>query len=113
MSHGSLATTTRLLIVGFGSIGVRHARVVRALGTPVAVMVLSASGRDAGSSHVDRRVSSLDEALSLHPVAAAIANPASHHLAAALPLAREGIHLLIEKPISSSSAGVPELLEIC
>jgi len=62
---------------------------------------------------VDHCVTRLEEALQFFPQAAVIANPASHHPAVALPLARAGVHLLVEKPISSTSHGVSELIAVC
>ena len=41
-----------------------------------------------------------------------IANPASYHLKIAYPLAKLGIHLLIEKPISNSVKGVLKLIKM-
>ena len=42
-----------------------------------------------------------------------IANPSSLHLDVALPLARAGVHLLVEKPIASTTQGVSELIDVC
>lgn len=62
---------------------------------------------------VERCVESFEEALSFAPQAAVIANPATHHLAAAHALANEGVHILVEKPIAASALGVEELTELC
>jgi len=62
---------------------------------------------------IDHCVTSLDDALRFHPQAAVIANPASHHLDLAMPLAQAGVHLLVEKPVSSSTHRVSELIEVC
>ncbi|MEK7248656.1 MAG: Gfo/Idh/MocA family oxidoreductase, partial [Chloroflexota bacterium] len=59
---------------------------------------------------IDRCVATIEEALRLKPQAAVIANPATHHLTAAGVLADAGVHLLVEKPIASSTAGVAELI---
>lgn len=47
-----------------------------------------------------------------HPAAAIIANPTALHLEAAIPAAKAGCHLLLEKPISHSMDGIPELIEV-
>ena len=47
------------------------------------------------------------------PQGAVIANPAPYHLEVALPLARAGVPLLIEKPISHDARGVSDLIDIC
>ena len=62
---------------------------------------------------IDRCVSSIHEALLCRPDAAVIASPAPCHIETATPLAKAGVHLLVEKPISSSTAGVSALIEIC
>lgn len=104
----------RLLIVGFGSIGARHARLVRELLPGAQITVLRHRNcpdmQDAG---IDRCVTSLDEALQFRPQAAVIANPASYHLDVAWPLAQAGVHLLIEKPISNTIEGVSQLIDTC
>lgn len=104
----------RLLVVGLGSIGVRHLRVIRALVPGVQVIALR-HRTDAGAHHagVDHSVTSVSEALTFSPQAAVIANPASLHLDVAAPLAHAGLHLLVEKPLSSSTDGVTELIETC
>lgn len=104
----------RLLVVGLGSIGKRHARLVREMVPDVQIVALrhKTSG-DKNESGVDACVTSIADALQLHPQAAVIANPASFHLDAALPLARAGVHLLVEKPISSTTQRVAELIEVC
>ncbi len=104
----------RLLIVGLGSIGVRHLRVIRALVPGVQVIALR-HRTDAGARHagVDHSVTSVSEALKFSPQAAVIANPASLHLDVAAPLAHAGLHLLVEKPLSISTDGVSGLIETC
>ena len=104
----------RLLIVGLGSIGTRHARLVRELVPGLQIVVLRHRNcPDANEPGIDHCVTSLNEALRFRPQAAVIANPASHHLDAALPLAEAGVHLLVEKPISSTTEGVSELIAVC
>jgi predicted dehydrogenase len=110
----SSAMLERILIVGLGSIGKRHARVVRELIPGVKIAALRhLGGADQIVHDVDYCYASLDEAMRFSPQAAVIANPATHHLDVALPLAHAGVHLLIEKPIANSPRGVPELIETC
>src|SRR5882762_6465801 len=104
----------RLLIVGLGSIGRRHARLARDLVPNLQIVALRHRDRpDAGEPGIDHCVSSLAEALRFCPQAAVVANPASHHLEVAMDLARAGVHLLVEKPISNATCGVAELIEEC
>jgi len=103
-----------VLIVGFGSIGTRHARLIRKLAPDVQIIVLRHRNcRDMQDTGINHCVTSLEKALKFHPQVAVIANPASHHLDVALPLAQAGVHLLIEKPISSLTRGVLELIDVC
>jgi predicted dehydrogenase len=55
----------------------------------------------------------LASALAFEPQLAVVANPAPFHLSVALPLAEQGVHLLIEKPLSNSAAEVSRLIEVC
>jgi predicted dehydrogenase len=104
----------RVLIVGLGSIGKRHARVIKQLRPEWEIIALRRqAGGEAPEPGIDHCVTSLDDALRLEPRLAVIANPASHHVATAIPLAEAGVHLLVEKPISSMADGVPELIDIC
>lgn len=102
-----------ILIVGLGSIGRRHARLVRSLLPAAKVVGLKRDIRGAHEADIDCLVDSMDEALRFNPQVAVIANPASHHLQTALALARAGIHLLIEKPIANSTEGLVQLIDEC
>ena len=101
--------TQRVLIVGFGSIGQRHLRIVRESFLLSDVRVLR---REPGATAegADGCFCSLDEALAFEPQVAIIANPAPFHVRIALALARQGCHLLVEKPLSDTPEGVSELL---
>ncbi len=102
------------LIVGFGSIGRRHVRLLRGLIPEAVIVVLRRSNCEDLVIHgVDHCVITIEEALQLNPQAAVIANPANYHVEVALSLAKAGVHLLIEKPISNTEKGVLELIEIC
>lgn len=104
----------RLLIVGLGSIGKRHARIARNISPDAQIVVLR--HRDCPGDPppgVDHCVTTIEAAMEFGPQAAVIANPASHHLEVAVSLARVGVHLLVEKPISHNSRGVAELIDIC
>lgn len=104
----------RLLIVGFGSIGTRHARLARKLLPNLEITVLRhGHGPENSQPGIDYCVSSLSDALRHNPQAAVISNPATLHLEVAIPLARAGVHLLIEKPIAEAPQGVAELIELC
>ena len=97
----------RVLIVGLGSIGARHARCARQLLPSAEITVLR--HRECGDltgTGIDRCVTSIADALRYDPQVAVVANPATHHLAAATALSDAGVHLLVEKPIAAASEGV-------
>ena len=96
----------RALIVGLGSIGKRHAHVIKQLRPDCEIIALRSRGcPEIPEPGIDYCVTSLDDALRLKPRLAVIANPASHHVASAIPL--------VEKPISSMAGDVPELIDTC
>lgn len=104
---------SRVLIVGLGSIGKRHLRLARELLPHVDIRVLRHQECDSIPEHANGCFSSLEQALDFAPQVAVIASPSPLHMSAALPLARAGVHLLVEKPLSASLEGVPLLLETC
>lgn len=104
----------RILIIGFGSIGRRHFSVVRSLYPDAEVAVLSQQNPVAlKADGVERVFDDIEKAVKFKPELAVIANPATGHIDAGLRLAEEGIHMLIEKPLSHNLDRVPEFLELC
>jgi predicted dehydrogenase len=103
----------RILIVGLGSIGQRHLRLARQLHPNADIRILR---HQAGSPVPDAAngvFSRIEDACAFSPQVAAIASPASCHIATAQELANTGTHLLIEKPLSDSLDGVRSLLQTC
>ena len=103
----------RALIVGLGSIGKRHLRLLRAALPSADIRVLRHAGCDEVIEHSDGCFDQLDAACAFAPQLAVIASPAPFHLATAMALARAGAHLLVEKPISDNVAGVSDLIALC
>ena len=104
----------RILIVGLGSIGKRHVRLLHEIDPKIEVIVLRHKERQESlAPGISQCVTSIDEALNYEPQAAILSNPASLHIDIAKKLVKKGVHLLIEKPISNSSVGVEELIELC
>lgn len=100
----------KFLIAGFGSAGRRHMRNLMALGEND--ILLYRTGRS--TLPLDELKSipvykNLDEALTQKPDAVIIANITSAHLDVAIPAARAGCHILLEKPVSHSLEGLEEL----
>ena len=103
---------TRLLIIGVGSIGLRHLRCFQATGRVRASICEPNEAlrlRVAGEQQVERHYADLDAALADRHDAAIIAAPAHLHVPLALRLAQAGVHLLIEKPLSTTLDGIDTL----
>ena len=101
-----------LLIVGVGSIGLRHLRCFQATGRvrasicePNAALRLQV----AGEYQVESNYADLEAALADRHDAAIIAAPAHLHVPLALRLAEAGVHLLVEKPLSTTLEGIDTL----
>lgn len=105
----------KVLIVGVGSIGHRHLRCFRETGK----VQLAICDTDSALAHsvadknsVEEVHGSLMSALNSPPDIAVICTPAHLHLPMALQLAEAGVDLLIEKPLSTSSQHLAELMTI-
>lgn len=105
--------TTRVLIVGLGSIGKRHLRLARELLPNADIRVLRHQVCDSVPEHANGCFSSLEDAIAFSPQLAVIASPATFHVDTAQSLARAGVHLLVEKPLSVAIDGIAQLLETC
>ncbi len=99
----------RILIVGTGSMGIRHFEIAKKLFPGAEIAVYSESNRKAPFPRV---LSSKSEVESFQPEISVIANQASRHIEFANYLVKMGSHLLIEKPISSNLEGIGETIEL-
>ena len=110
----------RVLVVGLGSIGQRHARNLRTLlGEELLLSALRSRRPEAASTDESLSNASavdcnggvfydLDDALASRPEIVIVANPTSLHLATASAAVRAGASVFIEKPISHDLTGVAE-----
>lgn len=106
----------RYLIVSLGSIGRRHLRNLRTLRPDAHIAILrqhNTVGVDGVPEGADQQFTTMEQALAYQPNAAIIAGPASTHLGTALPLAKAGAHLLIEKPLADKLEGLDVLITYC
>ena len=103
----------RILIVGLGSIGKRHLKIARTLLPDADIRVLRHQPCASAPDFSNGCVNNFDEARAFAPQVAVIANPAPYHLDTATCLAKSGIHLLVEKPLSDGIQGVKRLLQLC
>ena len=102
----------RVLVVGAGSIGERHARCFLGTGrATVAICELDPEKRRAVAERygLAESIGSWEEALASQPDAAVIATPAHLHIRMAQQAVDRRIHVLIEKPLAVTLEGVAEL----
>ena len=100
----------KFLIAGLGSIGRRHLKNLLALGQEDIVLYRSGYSplSDPELDHFPT-AHDLKTALATHPDAVIVSNPTALHLSVAIPAARQGCHLFLEKPISHNLEGIPTL----
>ena len=103
----------RILIVGYGSIGKRHLRLARQFFPYADIRLLLHQATRDVPELANGCMANTDDAVAFAPQMAVIANPAPYHLHVAQTLAQIGVHLLIEKPLSDTTAGVAQLLQTC
>jgi predicted dehydrogenase len=104
----------KILIVGLGSIGLKHLVVIRKCLPRVKIMALSKSvDPNNMPTGLDGVLRSQLDAIGFAPDLTIIANPASFHISTAMEFAKINSHLLIEKPISDSPKEVKDLISEC
>ena len=100
----------KFLIAGYGSIGRRHLRNLRALGEQDILLY-----RSRRSTLPDDEIAGLPvetdlyAALARQPDAVIISNPTALHLDVAIPAAEMGCAILMEKPVSNDLARLVDL----
>jgi predicted dehydrogenase len=102
----------KVLIVGVGSIGLRHLRNLGELGVSDVRVCRSGHGRDVTLPIPVTQHTSLEAALEARPDAVIVANPTALHVPVSTRAAEAGCHLLIEKPLSHSLEGVERLAAV-
>jgi len=103
-----------LAIIGLGSIGRRHLRLLSKIRSDIKIIaVRSGHGSECEEEKIaSKTVYSIGEAIKYGIQAAIVSSPAILHLEQSLELAKNGVHLLIEKPLSYSLDRTDELLEV-
>jgi predicted dehydrogenase len=102
----------KVLILGLGSIGKRHAGIL--LKYFECEVYAFRSGRRSGPCDPRiREVFAWSDVERLRPDIAFITNPTSLHIDTAIRCAELGMHLFIEKPLSHNLAGIDRLESIC
>jgi predicted dehydrogenase len=104
----------KVLVVGAGSIGERQIRCFLATERcDVSFVEINETLRKTITARYSARAfASLEEGIAIRPEIAVVATPAHLHIEMATRLAEAGIHLLIEKPLATSEAGIERLLSL-
>lgn len=104
----------KILIAGLGSIGRRHFRNLISLGETNLVLLRTRKATLPDDELAGYPVeTNLRDALEIHkPEAVVVANPTALHLDVAIPAAKAGCHILLEKPVSHSLGGLDTLQKI-
>lgn len=100
----------RFLIAGLGSIGRRHLHNLVSLGQSDIILLRSQANYPPDDElSAFPVVTDMDAALRYKPDAVIVSNPTALHLKVAIPAAKAGCHLFLEKPISNSMQVMDEL----
>lgn len=101
----------RILIAGLGSIGTRHLKNLLQLGGNDISLLRTKNEPLQEIPHLPV-FTNLEDALNQKPDAVIVSNPTSNHLDVAIPAAKAGCHLFLEKPLSHTWENVETLLSI-
>lgn len=102
----------KILFFGLGSIGQRHAKLLKE-NFEHQLFAFRSRPENIGNDLGITEVHSWQEVEALQPDVAFITNPTSKHVETAIKCANLGMHLFIEKPLSDSLKDVVELENIC
>lgn len=117
----------KVLIIGLGSAGQRHMRnLKRILGDEVEFIAYRVrklnrlfddnlnvmEGQSVKEAYHIKEFDDLEEALDEQPDVAFISNPNSMHIPCALQVAKRGIDIFLEKPVSNNMDGIAELKQV-
>lgn len=100
----------KVLVVGCGSIGRRHAANAAAIATAGVFDAKSGAAAECARATGARSFERLEDALAWKPRAVVVATPHRSHLELARSAIDAGADVLIEKPLSHSLAGVEDFL---
>jgi len=100
------------LVVGYGSIGKRHIENLSKLSNMKILVCSKRKYDDFLKTKNCVLINSLDDCIKEKPNFAIVCNETTLHIKTATKLARAGIHLFIEKPLSNSLKGIKELLKL-
>ncbi len=103
----------KFLVVGCGSIGRRHMKNLLAMGETIVAADLSSEYRKwvEDNLHLETYETATEAMKNEAPDAVLICTPPSAHIKLALEAVEQGRHVFIEKPVSSSIAGIDGLIK--
>src|SRR3989344_7698673 len=109
-SMGEIDKKTKIVVIGFGSIGQKHYKNLLALGYNNVFVYDVDKGKIAAGVKTllvldEKKIKGFDVAF--------ICNPTSEHIKTVTVCARAGCHLFIEKPLSHNLSGIADLAKIC
>ncbi len=102
----------KLLIIGAGSIGSRHAGNAGTVAQAAIFDIDAARAADVAAKSGLRHFAGLEEALAWRPDGVIVATPHMFHIEYARKAVQAGAHVLIEKPVSHSLDGVEDFLQM-
>jgi len=102
----------KVLVIGYGSIGKRHIENLSKLKNMEIIVCTKRKSDQFLKQKKCITYTSMNDCIKENPKFAIIANETRFHIKNALYLAKAGIHMLIEKPLSDSLEGSTELLNI-
>ena len=103
---------TKILIVGYGSIGKRHTQNILTHTQHEIIIFTKRKDLDSLEKKRVKVFHNLQECLSEKPQIGFITNETAYHIPIAIKLAKAGLDLFIEKPLSNSIKGVQTLRKI-
>ena len=99
----------KILIVGLGSIGLRHLRIAREIVPDSRIAILRHQETKEIPKGANEVFFALSDAMEFNPQIAIVCGPSSTHVEISLALVQAGVHVLVEKPISNTYEGLEEL----
>ena len=102
----------KILIVGYGSIGKRHTRNIISQTSHNVIIFTNQKHLNNINNKRVKIFNNLEECLSEKPDIGFITNETAYHIETAIRLAKFGLDLFIEKPLSNSLKGIKSLQKI-
>ncbi len=102
----------KVIFFGLGSIGQRHARLLRTRGGCEIFAVRTGQGDAPDPDFPVKVLAGWPQVEAVQPEVAFITNPTAAHIPTAIECARRGMALFIEKPLGHNTEGLEELIQL-